>query len=82
MIHEIDIEPLRAWFLQEKRIFPWRSDPTPYMVWISEVMLQQTQSARVVDFFTRWMKRFPDIETLAKASEQEVLKYWEGLGYY
>lgn len=78
----IDVEPLRKWFIAEKRAFPWRCNPSPYEVWISEVMLQQTQSARVVHFFEKWMKRFPTIEILALAEEEEVLKYWEGLGYY
>ncbi len=54
----------------------------PYAVWISETMLQQTQVSTVRDYFTRWMKRFPDVETLAKADEAEVFKYWQGLGYY
>lgn len=78
----IDVEPLRKWFIKEKRAFPWRCNPSPYEVWISEVMLQQTQSARVVHFFEKWMKRFPTIEALALAEVEEVLKYWEGLGYY
>ena len=54
----------------------------PYAVWISETMLQQTQVSTVRDYFTRWMKRFPDVATLAKASEEDVFKYWQGLGYY
>ena len=54
----------------------------PYAVWISETMLQQTQVSTVRDYFTRWMKRFPDVETLAQAEEAEVFKYWQGLGYY
>lgn len=78
----IDLELLQDWFNQEKRDFPWRRSPTPYRVWISEVMLQQTQASRVVHFFERWMERFPSISALANASEQEVLKMWEGLGYY
>ena len=73
---------LRNWFLQNARDFPWRNNPTPYEVWISEVMLQQTQAARVVGYYKQWMKRFPTIEILAKASLDEVLKHWEGLGYY
>lgn len=82
MAHTSTIQKLRDWFLQHRRDFPWRQDPTPYQVWISEVMLQQTQAARVVDFYTRWMKRFPTVEDLAKAPIEEVLKLWEGLGYY
>lgn len=76
------LERLRNWFLQHKRDFPWRQEPTPYQVWISEVMLQQTQALRVVDFYKRWMKRFPTIEALATAPLDDVLKLWEGLGYY
>jgi A/G-specific adenine glycosylase len=79
---QIDLEPLRSWFLQEKRDLPWRENKTPYRVWVSEVMLQQTQASRVILYFERWIKLFPTISHLAKASEQEVLKAWEGLGYY
>jgi len=83
----ITLKKLREWFKKNAAELPWR--PTdldaprdPYAVWISETMLQQTQVSTVRDYFTRWMKRFPDIETLAKASEEEVFKYWQGLGYY
>jgi A/G-specific adenine glycosylase len=78
----MNTEDLRQWFLKNKRQFPWRVSPSPYTVWISEVMLQQTQAVRVVDYFTRWMQQFPTIFDLARASRQEVLKCWEGLGYY
>ena len=60
---------------------PWRKKITPYRIWISEVMLQQTQVGRVVDFFNAWMKAFPTIRTLADAPQIEVLKHWKGLGY-
>jgi len=73
---------LTLWFEENKRIFPWRGDPSPYAVWVSEVMLQQTQASVVVPYFERWMARFPNIETLASASIEEVIKLWEGLGYY
>ena len=78
---------LRDWFRKNAAELPWRLTDLdalrdPYAVWISETMLQQTQVATVRDYFTRWMKRFPDVETLAKASEEEVFKYWQGLGYY
>ena len=76
------IESLREWFIQRKRFFPWRENPSPYAVWISEVMLQQTRASVVVDYFTRWMERFPTIASLAEAPISEVLKCWEGLGYY
>lgn len=73
---------LRKWFLNQKRDLPWRQDPSPYAVWISEVMLQQTQVAVVIPYFYRWMERFPTIHDLAKASLDDVIKLWEGLGYY
>ncbi|MBS0615187.1 MAG: A/G-specific adenine glycosylase [Verrucomicrobia bacterium] len=76
------IDALKNWFLQEKRDFPWRNNPTPYEVWISEVMLQQTQASVVVGYFHRWMKKFPTLSALARASQDEVMKAWEGLGYY
>ncbi len=72
----------QAWFLKEKRALPWREDPTPYRVLVSEIMLQQTQAATVEPYFIRWMYQFPHLEDLAEAPEIEVLKAWEGLGYY
>lgn len=73
---------LLQWFAQNQRSLPWRISYTPYEVWISEVMLQQTQMERGVSYFKSWMRRFPDIASLAAASEEEVLRQWEGLGYY
>jgi len=73
---------LLNWFVKNQRDLPWRKTYEPYYVWISEVMLQQTQMDRGVEYFKRWMLVFPDIESLAGASEQSVLKAWEGLGYY
>lgn len=73
---------LKEWFLQNKRSFPWRENPSPYAVWISEIMLQQTRASVVVEYFNRWMSLFPTIEALAKAPLADVLKAWEGLGYY
>lgn len=73
---------LLEWYSCHARPLPWRENPTPYMVWISEVMAQQTQVNTVIPYFERWMKRFPTIEDLAQASLQEVLVAWEGLGYY
>ena len=73
---------LLQWFAQNQRSLPWRVNYTPYEVWISEVMLQQTQMERGVSYFKSWMRRFPDIASLAAASEEEVLRQWEGLGYY
>ncbi|MDE0084057.1 MAG: A/G-specific adenine glycosylase [Gammaproteobacteria bacterium] len=73
---------LLTYFRQHARSFPWRSDSDPYRVLVSEVMLQQTRAAVVSPYFERWMQRFPTISVLADASEEEVLKAWEGLGYY
>ena len=73
---------LLEWFRINKRPLPWRINYTPYEVWISEVMLQQTQMQRGVEYFLRWMTLFPDIQTLARSSEEDVLRAWEGLGYY
>jgi A/G-specific adenine glycosylase len=73
---------LLDWFSRHKRDLPWRRTYTPYHVWISEVMLQQTQMERGVEYFKRWIARFPDVHSLAEAPEDEVLKLWEGLGYY
>ena len=73
---------LTDWFRREKRKFPWRDITNPYAVWVSEVMLQQTRSSVVVSYFHRWMDRFPDISTLARADIGEVTLVWQGLGYY
>jgi A/G-specific adenine glycosylase len=74
---------LIAWFDRAGRHdLPWRRDRTPYRVWISEVMLQQTQVATVIPYYRRFTERFPDIPSLAQASLDEVLHYWSGLGYY
>ncbi len=81
------LKRLRDWFRANAAELPWRpadldAPRDPYAVWISETMLQQTQVSTVRDYFTRWMERFPDVETLAQAEEAEVFKYWQGLGYY
>jgi A/G-specific adenine glycosylase len=75
-------ERLLAWFAVNARDLPWRHDRTPYRVWVSEVMLQQTQVDTVVPYYQRFLARFPSIEALAAASLEEVLKVWEGMGYY
>ncbi len=64
------------------RSLPWRQVRDPYRVWVSEIMLQQTRVDTVIPYYLRWMKRFPTIEALAEADLDEVLKAWEGLGYY
>ncbi|AAD18546.1 A/G-specific adenine glycosylase [Chlamydia pneumoniae TW-183] len=76
------VEALKKWFEKNKRSLPWRDNPTPYSVWVSEVMLQQTRAEVVIDYFNQWMERFPTIESLAAAKEEDVIKLWEGLGYY
>ncbi len=73
---------LLRWYAAHARDLPWRSQSSPYRVWISEIMLQQTRVDAVVPFYERWMRLFPDVQTLAAASERDVLIAWEGLGYY
>ena len=73
---------LLAWFNKHARDLPWRRTRDLYAIWISEIMLQQTQVATVVPYFERFVQRFPDVKTLATADEHDVLKLWEGLGYY
>lgn len=75
-------ENLAVWFRREQRDLPWRKERTVYRTVVSEFMLQQTQVASMLPAFDRWMKVFPDFSTLAQAPEEEVLKQWEGLGYY
>jgi len=70
------------WFNKNKRALPWRIDPTPYRVWVSEIMLQQTQAKTVIPYFNRFIRQFPSLESLARASEPKVLEFWAGLGYY
>lgn len=74
--------PLLAWYRRHRRDLPWRESRDPYRVWVSEIMLQQTQVERVKEYFARFLERFPDVQTLARAPEREVLRRWEGLGYY
>ena len=73
---------LLRWYRTCHRPLPWREDPTPYRVWISEIMLQQTQAKTVIPYYKRFLERFPSIESLARAAEHEVLELWSGLGYY
>ena len=76
------VKPLLAWYRKEKRSLPWRDTPTPYQVWVSEIMLQQTRVEAVKEYFVRFINALPDIETLAHCEEEKLLKLWEGLGYY
>lgn len=76
------VSNLVTWFHKNQRVMPWRSNPTPYNVWVSEMMLQQTQVATVIPYFNRFMVCFPTVQRLAEADVDHVLKAWEGLGYY
>ena len=84
----LSIEPhgirsrLTQWFAQYARNLPWRENPSPYAVLVSELMLQQTQVRTVIPYFERWMTRFPTLQSLAEAEEADVLRLWQGLGYY
>lgn len=73
---------ITKWYQENKRELPWRETSDPYLIWISEIILQQTRVAQGYDYFLRFIERFPDVKTLAEADEDEVLKYWQGLGYY
>ena len=73
---------LLKWYSKHGRTMPWRDHPDPYAVWVSEIMLQQTRVETVIPYFEKWMKLFPDIPSLANASERDILNAWEGLGYY
>lgn len=75
-------KPLLKWYDNNKRVLPWREEPTPYRVWVSEIMLQQTRVEAVKPYFQRFMEQLPNIRALAEAEEEELLKLWEGLGYY
>lgn len=75
-------KPLLKWYDTNRRILPWREEPTPYRVWVSEIMLQQTRVEAVKPYFERFMKALPDIKSLSEVEEDVLLKLWEGLGYY
>lgn len=75
-------ETLLNWYVQNRRDLPWRNHPSPYQVWISEVILQQTRVSQGLDYYLRFIEKWPDVKALAQASEKEVLKMWQGLGYY
>ena len=74
--------PLLLWYREHKRTLPWRSDPTPYHVWVSEIMLQQTRVAAVLDYYRRFMEAVPTVAELAALPEDQLMKLWQGLGYY
>lgn len=73
---------LLSWYFKNERILPWRENSDPYRIWLSEIMLQQTQVATVIDYFNRFTAVYPTVKALAEASEDDVFKLWEGLGYY
>jgi len=73
---------LLLWYRQKARDLPWRRTKDPYRIWVSEIMLQQTQVATVIPYYKKWLRKFPDIKTLAQAPQSEVLEAWAGLGYY
>lgn len=76
------VRPLLDWYYANRRILPWREEPSPYHVWISEIMLQQTRVEAVLEYYRRFLLELPDIASLSKVSEEKLLKLWEGLGYY
>ena len=86
MIQKIDknifAKSILTWYKKNKRNLPWRKTKDPYKIWISEIMLQQTQVATAMPYFIRFMARFPSLDSLAEASMDEVLELWTGLGYY
>ena len=80
--YEQQTAALLKWYDENRRILPWREDPTPYHVWLSEIMLQQTRVDTVIDYYHRFLKELPDVKALAEAEEELLLKLWQGLGYY
>lgn len=76
------VQPIVDWYRMNKRDLPWRDNPTPYHVWVSEIMLQQTRVEAVKPFYARFLNELPDVKSLAEAKEDKILKLWEGLGYY
>ena len=76
------VSPLLSWFAGNARKLPWRDDPTAYHVWVSEIMLQQTRVEAVKPFYARFIGTLPDVKALAGCPEDQLLKLWEGLGYY
>lgn len=74
--------PIIKWYQQNKRELPWRKEKEPYHIWLSEIMLQQTRIEAVKQYYKRFLEQLPTIQDLAEVEEQELLKLWEGLGYY
>ena len=82
MNHALIHNRLSHWYEQNQRILPWRETEDPYRIWVSEIILQQTRVNQGLEYYLRFINRFPDIHSLAAANEDEVLRYWQGLGYY
>ena len=82
MVNAAKFQSLIKWYKKEARVLPWRSDPTPYKVWISEIMLQQTRVDTVIPYFLRFIAEVPSVRELALIEEEKLLKLWQGLGYY
>jgi len=78
----MDMDSLNLWYQKIARPLPWRENHDPYRIWVSEIMLQQTQVETVISYYLRFLKRFPSLKSLAESDEQEVLTLWSGLGYY
>src|SRR5271157_4181845 len=76
------VSRLLAWFGNNARDLPWRRTTDPYAIWVSEIMLQQTQVKTVLPYWQRWMRELPEMAALARASRSKIHKLWEGLGYY
>ena len=76
------VEPLLSWYEQNHRSLPWRDDPTPYHVWLSEIMLQQTRIEAVIPYYERFLAACPTVKALADIDDEALMKLWEGLGYY
>lgn len=82
MMNDFFSRTIEAWYQENRRDLPWRNTRDPYKVWISEIILQQTRVAQGLDYYRRFIRRFPTVEELAAAAEDDVLRYWQGLGYY
>jgi len=81
-LRQVELAKLLEWYQSRQRVLPWRTDASGYRVWVSEIMLQQTQVTTVIPFFNQFIERFPDVKSLAMAKESQVLASWSGLGYY
>ena len=81
-IIQLALPAIADWYALSRRVLPWREEPTPYRIWISEIMLQQTRIEAVIPYYERFLRELPDVATLAAVEEDRLLKLWEGLGYY